>query len=86
MVWTLLAFVPVWSGCDGEPAIGITTALPVNARVGDNERVLHAMCRDILRAGDTHIKIHYYRHPDGKRVFTVVPYCSEIVKKYARYR
>jgi hypothetical protein len=86
VVWTAFARAATGSGCDGTPDIAITTAIPINAPAGQNERLLYAMCSDVGRYENAHIKVMYYHHPDGRRAFTVVPFCSDILKRYAKYR
>jgi hypothetical protein len=86
-VWTGLVVAALLSGCDGKPDIALTTRLPINLPSAQIETVLYDMCADSVRSDpDAHIKITYYHHPDGKNVFTVTPFCSELLKKYAKYR
>lgn len=87
IAWTGLVLAALLSGCDGRPDIALTTALPINLPTARNEVVLYAMCANSVRSDPgVHIKIIYYHHPDGRRVFTVVPFCSDILKKYAKFQ
>jgi hypothetical protein len=82
-----LIVAALFSGCDGKPDIALTTALPINLPTAQNERVLYAMCANSVRSDPgAHIKIMYYHHPDGRRMFTVVPFCSDLLQRYAKYR
>ena len=70
-------------GCDGKPSIVITTALPIDAPPGQNERLLYIMCNDVGRHKNDHIKVIYVKGKGGVfkgRAFTQTPFCSEVMK------
>jgi hypothetical protein len=72
-------------GCDGEPSIAITTALPIHAPSGQNESLMHSMCEPVAELSNEHIKVIWVRSgPHGQyrgRVFTRTYFCSEVLKK-----
>ena len=83
----LLAIAPgAFLGCDGEPSIGITTALPMEIRPpGARESLMQAMCEPLRKDKSEHIKVHWVRSgPHGEyrgRVFTRTYFCSEVLRK-----
>ena len=78
----LLATAPAaFLACDGEPSIGITTALPMEIRPpGARESLLKDMCQDLGEYKNEHIKVIWGR-PGGGVEFTRTYFCSEVVKK-----
>jgi hypothetical protein len=86
VVWTALLLLAAVSGCDGKPDVAITTALSVNAPAGQNEGFLYDLCATTGTYKNAHVQVMYFRPADMKRVFTVVPFCSDILKRYAKYR
>lgn len=82
--WLLLALAPaVLLGCDGEPSIGITTALPLDIRPSEaKEELLQAMCEPLRDDRNEHIKVMWLR--PGRRggvSFSRTYFCSEVLKK-----
>lgn len=86
-VWAalLVAAVAAVGGCDGEPDVAITTAIPLQAPAGQNEGFIYDLCATTGTYKNAHVKVMYFYRP-GKRAFTVVPFCSDILKRYAKYR
>jgi hypothetical protein len=80
-----LLVVAAVAGCDGKPDVAITTAIPLKAPAGQNEGFLYDLCATTGTYKNAHVKVMYFYRP-GKRAFTVVPFCSEILKRYAKYR
>ena len=87
IVWAalLVAAVAVVGGCDGEPDVAITTAIPLKAPAGQNEGFIYDLCATTGTYKNAHVKVMYFYRP-GTPAFTVVPFCSDILKRYAKYR
>ena len=79
----LLAMAPAaFLGCDGEPSIGITTALPMNLRPpGAKESLMKSMCEPLRQDKNEHIKVMWLRPRRGGVAFTRTYFCSEVLKK-----
>lgn len=80
----LLAFAAAtFLACDGEPSIGITTALPLEIRPpGAHESLLKSMCESISDYKDEHVKVMWLRpQPRGGVLFTRTYFCTEVVKR-----
>jgi hypothetical protein len=70
-------------GCDGEPSIGITTALPMDTRPpGAREELMQAMCEPLRDDKNEHIKVMWLRPGRaGGVAFTRTYFCSEVLKE-----
>ena len=70
-------------GCDGEPSIGITTALPMDIRPPEaKEELMQAMCEPLRHYKNEHIKVMWLR--PGRRggvSFTRTYFCSEVLRE-----
>lgn len=79
----LLAFAPAaFLACDGEPSIGITTALPLEIRpAGAHESLVKSMCENMSDSKDQRVKVMWLRpQPRSGVLFTRTYFCSEVVK------
>jgi hypothetical protein len=70
-------------GCDGEPSIGITTALPMDLRPpGAREELMQSMCEPLRDDKNEHIKVMWLRSgPRGGVAFTRTYFCSQVLKE-----
>jgi hypothetical protein len=83
MLLLLATALAALSGCDGEPSIGITTALPMDLRPpGARESLMQSMCEPLRKYKNEHIKVMWLR-PDqrGGVAFTRTYFCSEVLEK-----
>lgn len=84
-VTLLVAATAAVGGCDGEPDVAITTAIPLKAPAGQNEGFIYDLCAATGTNKNAHVRVIYFHRP-GKRAFTVTPFCSDILKRYGKYR
>jgi hypothetical protein len=74
--------VGTFLGCDGEPAIAITTALPINYPTATIKSLMQSMCEPVRGRDEEHVKVHWLKPwPRRGVVFTRTYFCSDVLKE-----
>jgi hypothetical protein len=82
MVLCLSTALAAFLGCDGEPSIGITTALPMKQPPGQNESLMQSMCEPLRKYKNEHIKVMWLKPgPRSGVVFTRTYFCSDVLRE-----
>jgi len=69
-------------GCDGEPAIAITTALPTDYPIATTRSLMQSMCEPVRGRDEEHIKVHWLKPwPRSGVVFTRTYFCSDVLQE-----